>query len=50
MHRTDRGRREVGPGVIEAFHAGLETVRLDEFDYLCKFDVDLNLPLATSSC
>jgi hypothetical protein len=50
VHRTDRGRREVGPGVIEAFYAGLETVRLDEFDYLCKLDVDLNLPLATSSC
>ena len=25
VRRTDRGRREVGPGVIEAFYAGLET-------------------------
>ena len=28
VRRTDRGRRQVGPGVIEAFYAGLETVRL----------------------
>jgi hypothetical protein len=34
----------VGPGVIEAFYAGLETVRLDDFDYVCKLDVDLDLP------
>ena len=26
VRRTDRGRRQVGPGVIEAFYAGLETV------------------------
>jgi len=42
--RTDRGRRSVGPGVIEAFYAGLETVRLEDFDYLCKLDIDLDLP------
>jgi hypothetical protein len=30
--------------VIEAFYAGLEGVRLDDFDYLCKLDVDLDLP------
>src|SRR5215471_8638038 len=41
---TDRGRRQVGPGVIEAFYAGLESVRLEEFDYLCKLDMDLDLP------
>src|SRR5271154_7136764 len=34
VRRTDRGRREVGPGVIEAFSPGLETVRLEDFDYL----------------
>jgi poly-beta-1,6-N-acetyl-D-glucosamine synthase len=43
--RTDRGRRQVGPGVIEAFYAGLETVRLEDFDYLCKLDMDLELPV-----
>ena len=44
VRRTDRGRREVGPGVIAAFYAGLETVRLEDFDYLCKLDADLDLP------
>ena len=46
LQRTDRGRREVGPGVIEAFYAGLETVRLEDFDYLCKLDMDLDLPVS----
>jgi biofilm PGA synthesis N-glycosyltransferase PgaC len=45
VRRTDRGRREVGPGVIAAFYAGLETVRLEDFDYLCKLDMDLDLPV-----
>ena len=44
VRRTDRGRREVGPGVVEAFYAGLQTVRLADFDYLCKLDMDLDLP------
>lgn len=42
--RADRGRRAVGPGVIEAFYAGLETVDLNAFDYICKLDADLILP------
>jgi cellulose synthase/poly-beta-1,6-N-acetylglucosamine synthase-like glycosyltransferase len=45
VRRTDRGSREVGPGVIEAFYAGLQTVCLEEFDYLCKLDMDLDLPV-----
>src|SRR3954470_23761068 len=32
VRRTDRGHRHVGPGVIDAFYAGLETVRLEDFD------------------
>jgi poly-beta-1,6-N-acetyl-D-glucosamine synthase len=44
VRRTDRGRRQVGPGVVEAFYAGLETVGLEDFDYLCKLDMDLDLP------
>lgn len=44
VRRPDRGRRAVGPGVIEAFYAGLEGVDLDDFDYLCKLDLDLDLP------
>jgi len=43
--RTDRGRRAVGPGVIEAFYAGLEQASLDDFDYVCKLDMDLDLPV-----
>ncbi len=45
VRRTDRGHRRVGPGVIEAFYAGLDQVRLEEFDYLCKLDMDLDLPV-----
>jgi biofilm PGA synthesis N-glycosyltransferase PgaC len=45
VQRTDRGRRQVGPGVVEAFYAGLETVRLEDFDYVCKLDMDLELPV-----
>jgi poly-beta-1,6-N-acetyl-D-glucosamine synthase len=44
VRRNDRGGRQVGPGVIEAFYAGLETVRLEDFDYVCKLDMDLDLP------
>jgi len=44
VRRIDRGRRSVGPGVIEAFYAGLETIDLDGFEYLCKLDLDLDLP------
>ena len=42
--RSDRGRRAVGPGVIDAFYAGLDTINLDEFEFLCKLDLDLELP------
>jgi biofilm PGA synthesis N-glycosyltransferase PgaC len=45
VQKPDRGHRAVGPGVIEAFYAGLETVDLNDFDYLCKLDLDLDLPL-----
>jgi poly-beta-1,6-N-acetyl-D-glucosamine synthase len=44
LRRSDRGARSVGPGVIDAFYAGLDTVDLDGFAYLCKLDVDLDLP------
>ncbi len=42
--KPDRGHRAVGPGVIEAFYAGLETVSLSDYTYLCKLDLDLDLP------
>jgi biofilm PGA synthesis N-glycosyltransferase PgaC len=44
LRRSDRGGRSVGPGVIDAFYRGLETVDLDRFDYVCKLDTDLDLP------
>jgi len=44
VRRENRGARAVGPGVIEAFYAGLATVNLGEFDYVCKLDLDLDLP------
>jgi glycosyltransferase involved in cell wall biosynthesis len=44
IRREDRGRRSVGPGVIEAFYEGLQAIDLDEFDYVCKFDGDLEMP------
>ena len=44
VRREDRGHRAVGPGVIEAFYAGLETVSLDDYTYVCKLDLDLDLP------
>lgn len=42
--RRDRGHRAVGPGVIDAFYAGYETIDPDAYDYLCKLDLDLRLP------
>jgi len=42
--RKDRGSRSVGPGVIEAFYAGLDTIKLDDLDFVCKLDLDLVLP------
>jgi poly-beta-1,6-N-acetyl-D-glucosamine synthase len=42
--RSDRGRRAVGPGVIDAFYAGLDAIDLDDFKYLCKLDLDLEIP------
>ncbi len=43
--KPDRGHRAVGPGVIEAFYAGLETVQnAGDYPYLSKLDLDLDLP------
>jgi poly-beta-1,6-N-acetyl-D-glucosamine synthase len=42
--RSDRGRRSVGPGVIEAFYSGYETIDPTDYDFLCKLDLDLSLP------
>src|ERR1044071_4133105 len=34
--RSNRGKRAVGPGVIDAFYAGYETINPDDYAYLCK--------------
>ncbi len=43
VRREDRGKRAVGPGVIDAFYAGYATIDPKDFRYLCKFDLDLDL-------
>ncbi|WP_044615789.1 glycosyltransferase [Gynuella sunshinyii] len=42
--RQDRGHRSVGPGVIEAFYHGYDQIDVSQFDFVCKFDLDLDLP------
>ena len=44
IRRTRSGQRNVGPGVVDAFYAGMVAVRVEDFDYLCKLDTDLELP------
>lgn len=44
IRRPDRGIRKVGPGVIDAFYAGYESIDPKEFDYVSKLDLDLDLP------
>ena len=40
----NRGHRSVGPGVIEAFYAGLDVVDLNNYQFVCKLDLDLIMP------
>jgi biofilm PGA synthesis N-glycosyltransferase PgaC len=42
--RRDRGRRAVGPGVIEAFYDGYAKINPDDYEFMCKLDLDLRLP------
>jgi glycosyltransferase involved in cell wall biosynthesis len=44
VRRGDRGQRMLGAGVIEAFNDGYKTINPRDFAYLCKFDLDLDLP------
>jgi biofilm PGA synthesis N-glycosyltransferase PgaC len=43
--RANRGHRSVGPGVIDTFYAGYNTINVDDYNYICKLDLDLELPL-----
>jgi hypothetical protein len=42
--RPDRGERKLGGGVIDAFYDGYNAIDPAEYDYICKFDLDLQLP------
>jgi biofilm PGA synthesis N-glycosyltransferase PgaC len=42
--RRDRGGRSVGPGVVDAFYAGYQAINPEEYEFLCKLDLDLRLP------
>jgi glycosyltransferase involved in cell wall biosynthesis len=42
--RQDRGHRSVGPGVIDAFYAGYKEINPADFEFMCKLDLDLDLP------
>lgn len=44
IRREDRGDRKLGAGVIEAFDEGFASIDPDAFDYVCKLDLDLDLP------
>jgi glycosyltransferase involved in cell wall biosynthesis len=44
VRRPDRRERSVGPGVVDAFYAGLERADLDGCAFICKLDLDLDLP------
>jgi poly-beta-1,6-N-acetyl-D-glucosamine synthase len=42
--RADRGHRAVGPGVVDAFYSGYRTIEKQDYDFVCKLDLDLLLP------
>lgn len=42
--RKDRGHRAVGPGVVDAFYEGFAAINPDDYEFLCKLDLDLRLP------
>ncbi|MBY6190738.1 glycosyltransferase [Microbulbifer agarilyticus] len=44
LTRENRGYRNVGPGVVDTFYAGLKTIDRAKYSYLCKLDLDLELP------
>jgi glycosyltransferase involved in cell wall biosynthesis len=43
LHRRDRGFRQAGTGVIEAFYDGYRALRTHDWEYLVKLDGDLTL-------
>ena len=43
LHRTDRGQRLPGAGVIEAFYAGYRRLKSADWDFVVKLDGDVGL-------
>jgi len=44
LTRADRGDRKLGGGVIDAFYTGYDSIDPADFTYVCKLDLDLDLP------
>ena len=44
LRRENRGFRKLGGGVIDAFYHGYGTIDPKQFDFICKLDLDLDLP------
>ena len=42
LHRPPNRPRRVGPGVIEAFYDGLAQADINDYDFVCKLDADLD--------
>jgi len=42
--RANRGYRKVGPGVVDAFYEGYNRINADDYDFVCKLDLDLDIP------
>ena len=42
--RENRGYRKVGPGVVDAFYEGYRAIEPDQYEFVCKLDLDLELP------
>ena len=43
-HRSDRGHREAGAGVVHAFYDGYALIEPTEWEFLVKLDADLSFP------
>jgi glycosyltransferase involved in cell wall biosynthesis len=44
IRRGDRGDRKLGGGVIDAFYTGYDSIDPNQFDYVTKLDLDLDIP------
>lgn len=42
IHRTDRGFRKWGGGIIEAFYSGFNALVCKDWDFMCKLDGDIS--------